>query len=92
MKADPDKCHFLMSSDENINLIIEDQAISNSNCQKLLGIKIDNKLSFNEHLDEMCKKAGQKLNAPPRSNIRKRRVLLNAFFISQFSCCPLIWM
>ena len=96
MKANPDKCHFLMSSDENINLIIEDQAISNSKCQKLLGIKNDNKLSFNEHLDEMCKKAGQKLNAlarlTPFMNIRKRRVLLNAFFISQFSYCPLIWI
>ena len=55
MKANPDKCHFLMSSDENINLMIEDQAISNSKCQKLLGIKIDNKLSFNEHLDELEK-------------------------------------
>ena len=96
MKANPDKCHFLMSSDENINLMIEDHAISNSKCQKLLGIKIDNKLSFNEHLDEMCKKAGQKLNAlarlTPFMNIRKRRVLLNAFFISQFSYCPLIWV
>ena len=96
MKANPDKCHFLMSSDEDINLMIEDQAISNSKCQKLLGIKIDNKLSFNEHLDEICKKAGQKLNAlarlTPFMNIRKRRVLLNTFFISQFSYCPLIWM
>ena len=56
MKANPDKCHFLMSSDENINLMIEDQAISNSKCQKLLGIKIDIRLSFNEIFMKCAKK------------------------------------
>ena len=44
----------------------------------------------------MRKKAGQKLNAlsrlTPYMDLWKRRILLNAFFISQFSCCPLVWM
>ena len=30
---------------------------------KLLGIKIDSQLTFNTHLEIMCKKALQKLNA-----------------------------
>ena len=64
-------------------------------CEKLLGIKID-KLNFNTHFDEICKKAGQKLNALSRAtlyvNLSKRRILSNAFFISQFSYCPLVWM
>ena len=25
-------------------------------------------------------------------NISKRSILMNAFFKSQFSCCPLVWM
>ena len=64
-------------------------------CEKLLGIKID-KLNFNTHFDEICKKAGQKLNALSRAtlyvNLSKRRILPSAFFISQFSYCPLVWM
>ena len=70
--------------------------IKSSKSKKLLGIKIDNKLNFNTHFDEICKKAGQKLNAlvrvTPSMDLSKRRILLNAFFISQFSYCPLVWM
>ena len=29
--------------------------IENSTCEKLLGVKVDNKLNFNEHLDGMIK-------------------------------------
>ena len=64
--------------------------------QKLLGIKTDRKLTFNAHIDEICKKGGQKMNAfsrvIPYMNITERRSLLNTFFISQFNYCLLSWM
>ena len=51
---------------------------------------------FNAHIDEICKKAAQKMNALsrviPYMNITKRRSLLNTFFMSQFNYCPLTWM
>ena len=34
--------------------------------QKILGITIDNKLTFKSHLKNICKKANQKLNALAR--------------------------
>ena len=34
--------------------------IENSMCEKLLGVKADNKLNFNEHLDGIIKKAGSR--------------------------------
>ena len=37
--------------------------INNSECEKLLGTKIDCKLSFEDHIRNICKKAGAKLNA-----------------------------
>ena len=46
-----------------VNLIVENQVIDNSKCEKLLGVKFDYKLSFNAHTDDICKKAGLKLNA-----------------------------
>ena len=37
--------------------------ITNSKCEKLQGIHIDNKLTFEPHVRCLCKKASQKLNA-----------------------------
>ena len=37
MKANPDKCHFICSSNKKLNIVTE-HTISNSNCEKLLGV------------------------------------------------------
>ena len=94
MKANPDKCHLLTSSIDKVSICVDNYNIKSSKCEKLLGIKIDNKLNFKTHVDEIYKKAWQKLNALSRvtsyMDLSKRRRLLNAFFISQFSYCPLV--
>ena len=67
MKANPDKFHLLLSkSDENISINIDGNQILNSKCEKLLGVTIDNKLTFDEHVSGLCKKASQKLHALAR--------------------------
>ena len=66
MKANPDKCHFICSTNDTVNLIVENQITDNSKCEKSLGVKFDYKLTFNAHIDEICKKAGLKLNALSR--------------------------
>ena len=62
---------------------------TNGKYEKLLHIKTDHKLSFYTHIDEMYKKAGQNLNATsrvtPYMDLPKRRMLINAFLLSQFS-------
>ena len=40
--------------------------ISSSNEEKLLGIKIDTKLSFGNNISSLCKKASQKLHTRAR--------------------------
>ena len=96
MKANPDKCHFLCNSNSEVSLTIETQKIKNSKFEKLLGIKLDSKLNFNSHVHDICQKAGQKLNAisriTPYMDFAKRRLLVNAFFHSQFNYCQLVWM
>ena len=96
MKANPDKCHFLCNSNSEVSLAIETQKIKNSKFEKLLGITLDSKLSFNSHIHDICQKAGKKLNAisriTPNMNFAKRRLLVNAFFNSQFNYCQLVWM
>ena len=54
------------------------------------------KLSFEIHLHSICKKVSKKLNALSRQcailPFYRRKMLMNAFFNSQFSHCPLLWM
>ena len=50
MKANVDKCHLMVSSDESCTAKIEDFSIKNSTEEKLLGAKFDSKLSFENHV------------------------------------------
>ena len=76
------------------HLTIETQKIKNSKFGKLLGIKLDSKLNFNSPIHGICQKAGQKLNAismiTPYMDFAKRRLLVSAFFYSQFNYCQLV--
>ena len=67
LKANPDKFHLLISSvDENLSIIVDQYKISNSRKEKLLGVTLDNRLSFAEHVSGLCSKASQKLHALAR--------------------------
>ena len=96
MKGNEDKCHVLISRKEKVCVNIGTTQIINSKCEKLLGIKIESNLNFEDYIGNICKKAGAKLNALTRiSNhmpFQKRKMLMNAFFTSEFSYCPLTWM
>ena len=84
MKANSDKCHLIKQS--CVNRKIRNINIENSTCEKLLGIKVDNKLNFNEHLDGIIKKASRKVSALSRifpfMDLTKRRFLMNSFLAS----------
>ena len=94
MKAKSDKCHLITSKQNCMNLKLGNMNIENSNCEKLLGVKVDNKVNFNEHLDRIIKKVSRKVSALTRifpfMDLTKRRFLMNSFFNSQFSYCPLV--
>ena len=96
MKSNADKCHLLVSTNKAVNIKIDNFDITNSNCEKLLGVKFDHKLTFDDHVSELCKKATKKIHAlaraTPYMDLSKKRILMNAFFKSQFSYCPLVWM
>ena len=96
MKGNTDKCHLLLSKDESSEIYLGDSIIESSTCEKLLGIKIDSKLRFDDHIQDLCSKANRTLRALARAtsyiNLQKRKVLMNAFFNAQFNYFPLIWM
>ena len=96
-KLNPDKCKLLIScKQDDLSIDIEGKSIICEKTVKLLGIKIDNKLTFNEHISSICKRVSLKLHALARISLfmdkEKLRILLKAFIETQFSYCPLIWM
>ena len=56
-KANQDKCHLIVNKNENISMHIGPFEIKNTDCKKLLEIKVDSRLNFNEHLDGIIEKA-----------------------------------
>ena len=59
LKGNEDKCHVLLSTDETVEVNIYTARINNSKCQKLLGVKIDCNLSFDDPIEIICEKTAQ---------------------------------
>ena len=66
MKANHGKCHPLLSTQEDANTQISNTTITCSRSQKLLGVAFDNKLNFEKHIENICRKENRKLNALER--------------------------
>ena len=98
MILNPDKCHYMCLGKDAVNDILKlcDVELKSSELETVLGIEIDQKLTFNCHVKTLCSKAAKKLSALQRiDNIideEKRNLLFNAIIKSQFSYCPLVWM
>ena len=97
MKPNPEKWHLLLSdTNKNHCIAIGQNLIYNSNAEKILGVNIDNKLSFKNHINKICKKASQKLYALSRvsnyMSFRQRRLIMDAFISSHFNYCSIVWM
>ena len=62
------KCHFMClgKNTENETFIFKDTITNNSKEEKILGVIIDNRMTFSSHIRELCKKASQKLLALPK--------------------------
>ena len=66
MKANHGKSHLLVSGKNNVTIKASGFRIKNTECKKLLGIKVDCGLKFENYLDGVIKKASNKINALSR--------------------------
>ena len=57
IKGNTDKCHLIVSTEETIEIQADESLIKSSTCERLLGIKIDNKLNLDTHDKGLCTKA-----------------------------------
>ena len=90
LNVNPEKSHLLTNSAQEIQINIGETAISNSKCEKFLGIHIDNKLTIERYVRSLSKNSSQKLNAFARITFLfkfdQRKILLNALITSIFLC------
>ena len=105
MKSNSEKCHLIVAennhrpsyiSNSYIYLDKEKELLESETCVKLLGLWIDNKMVFEEHIRKLLSKGNQKLHALMRvakyMTTEKLRVIMKSFIESQFKYCPLVWM
>ena len=80
---------------EPVKLEIESTKIETKSAVKLLGITIDNKINFEEHISELYKKASMQLNAINRLHRfmgkEQKEALINSFIFPNFNYFPLVW-
>ena len=99
MQANPDKFQFLAissSKSQKYKLSLRNETeIESEPYVKALGIVIDDKLNFTEHISAICKKAARQLNALARISkyldFKSRKIIYQSFVASNFNYCPLVW-
>ena len=63
MMLNPGKCRFMLfgvKENEQFDLICNDITLKRSSDENIFGVTIDNKLSFDEHIINICKTANKK--------------------------------
>ena len=92
MKANASNCHLLVARDTDVTTKIGEFDVKNSKEEKLLGVKIDSKFSFENHISSLYEKASQKLHALARvvncMDLAKRASLMKAFITSSLITVP----
>ena len=53
MKTNTEKCHLLVSTNNTVKMKIGNLYITSGKSEKLLGVKFDHKLSFDNHISEL---------------------------------------
>lgn len=81
MKTNADKYHLILNCSDQKEIKIDSETSKSSNCQKLLGIRADEKLNFNSCVKGLCKRTSQKSHViarvTPHMSVAKTRMLIH---------------
>ena len=95
MEANQNKSYLSTSSNDELKICVNDYVIKSTKCKKLIGVMINRKLNFNNYNNVMCQKKDKKFHIIQNNSfmkLPKSRLIINAFFMSKFSYCLLVWM
>ena len=100
MQANPSKFQFMVMSNgsvdkECISRSVNESILIPDSRVKVLGVTLDDRLTFAVHISICCSKAARQLNALSRISryldISSCSFLFNSFVKSNFNYCPLVW-
>ena len=96
MQANPEKFQLIFFNCKVESPVILDSCIIKpEKVVKLLGITIDENLSFSIHTEEICKKAGRQLSALRRLSFyldsKAKLAFFRAFILSHFQYRSVVW-
>ena len=74
-----EKCHLLLRTNDRVSMIVNGFIkIDKSDTEKLIGVKFDRKVTFDNHISDICKKEVRKISAlakvTPCIGIAKKRI------------------
>ena len=101
MIVNPDKFQAIIinpkrNKDERHTLKLGEHIIHSQSSVSLIGIEIDDHLSFSNHITTLLRNAAGQLNylysKKSFLNFDAKRVLIESFIISNFNYCPLVWL
>ena len=64
LELNDEKCYLMVFGDNNTETTIKiaKSEIKESDCEKLLGITFYKKLNFKKHIEDLCRKANEKIH------------------------------
>ena len=100
MKANPSKFQVMFIGKRikstNHSIKLNDISLTGSPSIHILGIEIDQNLTFTDHINSLCSKTAKQINALYRikSNLdnASRKTIFNSFITSAFTYCSIMWM
>ena len=96
MRANKDKCHLIVINAHDECIKLGNVSLTSESSVELLGVTIDDRLQFKEHVNRLIKTGNQKFHALARISKHisenKLKILMKSFILSQFNYCSLIWM
>ena len=80
---------------DDISFYVSGYTLQPVSCVNLIGVKIDDRLSFDNHVSSICNRVAQQTIALRRIvkyfSIENRTCIYNAFLASNFSYCNTVW-
>ena len=99
MKANISKFQSIIlrpkGSISDVSFCISEHILKHIRCVKLLGVKIDDRLSFDDHISSICLRVSYQINGLRRimkyMAIENRISIYNEFLAANFTYCNTVW-
>ena len=84
-----------LNSDSVLSVVVNDTCLQNVSCEKLLGIMIDNSLTWNYQIDHICKVITSRLallrRIKPYVDFHTSILYYNGYILPILDYCSIVW-